>query len=128
MTPGRIRFPTVPGSRRVTMIPRSIRGSLFPLLAASFVLAAPPAAAQRGDAIPADTVVRARLDETLSSRSSRIGERVTATVVDEDRSGFPIGTKLEGTVTEVQRASADRPGVLDMDFRSAILPDGRRVP
>lgn len=92
-------------------------------------LGAPGAAlAQRGTAaVPANTVVRVRLDEQVSSRDARVGERVSATIAGTDRSGFPADTRFEGTVTEVQRSSEERPGILDMEFRGVVLPDGQRV-
>jgi len=46
---------------------------------------------------------------------------------DEDRSGFPLGTRFQGVVTEVKRHSKDQPGVLAWDVRNAYLPDGQRV-
>lgn len=78
--------------------------------------------------IPADTVVEVRLNDRLNSRNARVGDRFTVDVIDDDRSGFPDGTRLEGVVSEAQRSNDDRPGILDMDFRTAVLPDGRRVP
>jgi hypothetical protein len=78
--------------------------------------------------IPAETVVEVRLNDRLNSRNAREGDRFTVDVIDDDRSGFPDGTRLEGVVSEAQRSSDSRPGILDMDFRAAVLPDGRRVP
>ncbi|HEU4754158.1 MAG TPA: stalk domain-containing protein [Armatimonadota bacterium] len=103
------------------------RFALPALLTLFGVLAAGGAAAQTRGVVPADTVIRAKLDESVSSRNARIGDHVTASVTADDRSGFPDGTRFEGTITEVERASKDEPGVLDMRFRNAILPDGRRV-
>jgi hypothetical protein len=78
--------------------------------------------------IPANTVVRVRLDDKLSSKTDRRGDRFSATVDRDDRSGFPDGTRFEGTITEAQRSTRDQPGVLDMEVRTAILPNGSRVP
>ena len=77
--------------------------------------------------MPAGSVLKVRLDNTLSSESSKKGDRVTATVVEEE-SGYslPDGTRVTGVVREVQRASKDRPGVLDVDFRTLRLPDGQQ--
>ncbi len=77
--------------------------------------------------VPADTVVRVKLDETVNSRNVRIGDKFQATLADSDRSGFPDGTRFDGSVTEVQRSTEDRPGVLDMRFTRATLPGGRSV-
>jgi copper amine oxidase-like protein len=77
--------------------------------------------------IPENTVVHVQLDDRLSSRTAAEGDRFTAILAPEDRSGFPEGTRFEGVVTEVERAAKGRPGVLDMEFRRAVLPDGRTV-
>jgi hypothetical protein len=77
--------------------------------------------------IPADTVVRAQLTQEVSSRTARRGDRVTARLDEDDRSGFPRDTRFEGVITEVRRPMSDRPAILDMEFRRAILPDGATV-
>src|SRR3569833_3169581 len=91
--------------------------------------AQPPATAhpQATRIVPTDTVVRARLEERLSTRTATRGQHFTATVDDNDRSGFPDGTRLEGVVTEVEHPTKEHPGVLDVQFRRAILPGGRAV-
>jgi hypothetical protein len=77
--------------------------------------------------IPAETVVQAQLDERLTSRKAKVGDRFTATLDAADGSRFPDGTKFEGRVTEAQTASKDRPGVLDAAFDKAVLPNGKTV-
>jgi hypothetical protein len=61
-----------------------------------------------------------------------VGETFTATVVSQrlGDSEFPVGSKLEGVVVEARAKTNDNPGVLDLDFRSVILPDrnGTRIP
>jgi len=88
------------------------------------LLAVEGKAQQQRVRIPGDTVVRLELDRQLSSRTAKVGERVIATLDDEDHSGFPQGTRFEGVVTEARRATSNRPAVLDMEFRTAILPNG----
>jgi hypothetical protein len=70
------------------------------------------------------------LDQDISSATAVRGQRFTATVVSErlGDSEFPAGTKLHGVVTESTRRSGDNPGVLDLRFRAAVLPNGTRVP
>lgn len=102
--------------------------SAGPLVAAlGCVLGANAAHAQRGAevAIPANTIIRVKLQERLTSRNARVGDRVTATVDADDRSGLPEGARIEGRVSEVQRASDSRPGIIDMDFTRVVLPDGQ---
>lgn len=84
----------------------------------------PVAAQARSTIIPSDTVLRLELAETIGTESTNRGQRVTATLDPDDRSGIPVGTRFEGVVTEVRRATDDRPALLDMEFRRAILPDG----
>ncbi len=79
--------------------------------------------------IPAQSVVPVTLDTDISSGTAFKGQTFSATVVSEriGDSEFPAGTRLEGIVTEATKVSGDTPGVLDMRFRTAILPDGTRV-
>jgi hypothetical protein len=87
-----------------------------------------PAAAQPERlTVPADTVVKVRLDDRLSSDQARPGDRFTADLAPDDRSGFPDGTRFEGTVTDVQHATKDQPGVVDLRFRTVVLPGGRAL-
>jgi hypothetical protein len=79
--------------------------------------------------IPIGTVVPVSLDRSLNSATTRAGDRFTVTVWSS-RSGdaeFPRGTRLVGTVAGVQRATVRRPGILDLSFREARLPDGSAV-
>jgi hypothetical protein len=81
-------------------------------------LALPLAAAPRAGRaiIPPGTVIHVRLLQALSSKTAQVGDRVRVQVDDNDRSGLPSGAVLVGRVTEVQRASDSRPGVLDLSF------------
>jgi hypothetical protein len=79
--------------------------------------------------LPEGTVLRAELNESLSSVSSRPGQRFTATVQPaEDGSGLPSGTEVVGQVRSVRRASDRQPGIIDVDFVSLRTPDGRTYP
>ncbi|MGV3721417.1 MAG: stalk domain-containing protein [Actinomycetota bacterium] len=91
------------------------------------VLSANPALAQRGAeaTIPANTIIKAELQERVTSRDARVGDRIMARVASDDRSGLPEGTRIEGRIAEVQRASDSRPGIIDMDFTRVVLPDGQ---
>jgi hypothetical protein len=77
--------------------------------------------------VPADTVVRVELEEGISSKSAREGDRFTARLDEADRSRFPIGTRFEGRIVQVQRSSKEQPGIIDMSFDRALLPDGTSV-
>jgi hypothetical protein len=111
------------------MLKQGLQRVTLPILIAALgFLAAGEAAAQRSRVIPANTVVRAELDDELSTRTSEEGDRFTATLDDRDYSGFPEGTRFEGRVTEVRHSAKNQPGILDVRFHRAILPDGTAVP
>jgi hypothetical protein len=81
------------------------------------------------DQLPAGTVLKVRLDDRLNSAEARPGQRFTATVrPDEDRSGLPEGTRVEGVIRTASAASKDKPGVLDVDFTTLSFPNGRSYP
>ncbi|HEX7048662.1 MAG TPA: hypothetical protein VF188_00500 [Longimicrobiales bacterium] len=66
---------------------------------------APPTAA----AVPAGTLIRVQLNQTLSTRSSRVGQPFTATVVEPlvARNGqtvIPRGSRVRGVVTGLDRS------------------------
>jgi hypothetical protein len=84
---------------------------------------------QRYVSIPSGSVLQVKLDDTLSSERNHRGDRFTATVTDE-AAGYdlPRGTRVEGVVADVQRASKDKPGMVDVDFRALRLADGERIP
>jgi hypothetical protein len=73
--------------------------------------------------VPRDTVIKVELLEDLSSKEAHVGDRVRARVADDDQSGLPSHAVLVGRVTQVQRASRSRPGVVDIDFRVVELGD-----
>ncbi|MCC2672528.1 MAG: Copper amine oxidase N-terminal domain [Armatimonadetes bacterium] len=105
------------------------RGTAIPVLIAVLGLTGARGALAQRDSIdiPEDTVIRVKLADDVSSVDSRVGDRILARVTSTDRSGFPDGTRIEGQITEVQRSTDKRPGVVDMDFRRAVLPDGRTI-
>jgi hypothetical protein len=79
--------------------------------------------------LPEGTVLKAELNDRLSSTDSRQGDRFTGTIrSDQDSSGLPSGSQVEGTVTSVQRATEKVPGTVDVQFRTLRLPDGRTYP
>jgi len=80
---------------------------------------------RRTAAIPIGTVIPVTLDESLKSDESNEGDRFTATVhAGRDDAGLPSGTKFEGVVTESVQAKNGKPGVLAVNFRRVIFPDG----
>jgi Putative peptidoglycan binding domain. len=82
--------------------------------------------------VPEDTVISVRMDSTLSSKSSRVGDRFTATVdVPVNVNGatvIPAGAIVEGRVTQVTPARRmGRSGTIAVEFENLVLPDGTRL-
>jgi hypothetical protein len=75
--------------------------------------------------LPADTVLRVRLDDTIGSDRSRPGDHFTATVKDPS---LPNGTLVRGVVIDAIQADKGTPGRLGVDFRTLELPNGQRIP
>lgn len=86
-------------------------------------------AGTRQISIPADSVVPVTLDQELSSANAYVGQTFSATVASE-RAGdseFPQGTKIMGRVSQVQKKNGGEPGVLELQFTGARLPDNSNI-
>src|SRR6185436_7748066 len=80
--------------------------------------------------VPADTIMRVRINEALNSGTARIGDRFTTNVVEPVYAAngievVPVGSKVGGRVTQVNRAQKRRPGNITVSFDSISLPNGR---
>ena len=83
--------------------------------------------------VQADSVLGIRLDQSLSSATAKLEDRVTATVsrdvIVNGRTALPRGTRLEGDVTLVQPGSKFKGRArLGIRFHTLVLADGLRVP
>jgi hypothetical protein len=83
--------------------------------------------------VKADSVVGIRLDQSLSSATAKLEDRVTALVsrdvIVDGRTVVPAGTRLEGNVTLVQPGSKFKGRArLGIRFHTLVLADGLRVP
>lgn len=82
--------------------------------------------------VPADTVIRVRMDTELSSKTARTGDRFSATVTEPVYGGgsgvdvVPTGSKVWGRVTTVRRAGRRTPGNIAVSFYQVELPSGAR--
>lgn len=82
--------------------------------------------------LPEGTEVSVRLEQALSSRTARLEDRFEATVARpvylDGRIVIPDGSRVQGTVTEVQRAQRPaRGGRLNLAFDRLLLDDGGTV-
>lgn len=81
-------------------------------------------------AVSAGTRFRARINQTLSSKTARIGDSFTATVTEPVYSSngvlvVPEGSTLTGRVDAVKPAAkGGKPGTIDVSFRRLRTPSG----
>jgi hypothetical protein len=80
--------------------------------------------------VPTNTIIRARINEELNSGEARVGDRFTANVVEPVYAGngvevVPVGSRIGGRVTQVNRAKKRSPGNITVAFDSVRLPNGR---
>ena len=86
-------------------------------------------AGTRQISIPAESVIPVSLDQAISSENAYVGQTFSASVISA-RAGdseFPQGTKILGRVSQVQKKQGSEPGVLELQFTGARLPDNSQV-
>ena len=79
--------------------------------------------------VPANAVIRVRMDQTITSENARTGDQFLTTVVDPVYAGgkevIPAGSKIVGRVTTVTRAARQsKAGTMGVEFVSLRLPTG----
>lgn len=81
--------------------------------------------------------IKAVLDTPLSSKTSKVGDRFTATVAQDVQGvngsvGIPAGSKIEGEVSEVEQGKVlpqlRGKGRLNLRFTDLVFPNGARTP
>lgn len=108
-------------------------GSTKPAIVSRQVTKAEEASAGKAGAsvVPADTVVRMRLNQGISSRTAQKGDTFTASVVApvviENKVVIPEGSTVHGRVTEVTRAERRSNGTIAVAFHQIELPSQERV-
>jgi hypothetical protein len=74
--------------------------------------------------------MRVRMDDTLNSKTAKVGDTFTATIVDPvyaegGAQVIPAGSKITGKVTAATAAQRQgKPGTIDVSFVSVKLPTG----
>ena len=91
-----------------------------------------PQYGERSWTLPADTVISVQMNDTLSSRTSRVGDKFNATVTVpvyvNGQTVIPAGSIIEGRVTQVTPAKRmSRSGMIAIDFDDLVFPNGTRV-
>ncbi len=114
---------------------------IFSVVLAGLValLGAAPAAAQVEHSdemdeytIPEGTEFKLQLHTTIHSKTSRVGDRVLASLIDavvvEDREVIPKGMRLEGHIGEARESGRKgKGGYLYVQFDTVELPNGEKV-
>jgi hypothetical protein len=72
------------------------------------------------------TVIPIVLDDPLTSRTARIGQKFE-THCTTASNGFPRNTTFVGVITDCMRAEGSQPGMLAGKFVAAILPAGQHI-
>jgi hypothetical protein len=103
----------------------------------------PPQEAERprrrdgGKEVPAGLEIQATLQDELSTKTSRYGDKFTAIVSQpvnavDGSLAIPAGSRIEGEVIESEQGrtlpSVRGRGKLNLRFRNLVLPDGTSVP
>jgi peptidoglycan hydrolase-like protein with peptidoglycan-binding domain len=103
-----------------------LRTVFFMLLAASGL------SAQTRLVLPAGSVIIVRTSTPLESATARSGQTFESVVADtvlvDDYTAIPGGSRIRGVVTFAQPADRQRSGVIEVNFDRLTLPDGRTYP
>jgi hypothetical protein len=96
------------------------------LLAVVVMASAPLLASTANFAVPDDTALRIRLDDTLTSNDSEVGDPFSATVVDK---GDYQNARVYGHVSEIDMSGKIKGHTsMVLRFDRLVMPDGRRAP
>jgi len=96
------------------------------LLAAALVVAAPLLGSTQNFTVPDDVALRIRLDDTLTSVDSEVGDPFSATVVD--KSDYQ-GARVYGHISNIDMSGRiDGHTSMMLQFDRLVMPDGRRAP
>ncbi len=95
------------------------------LLAVVMLVSAPLLASTANSAVPDDTALRIRLDDTLTSVDSKVDDPFSATVVDQ---GEYRNARVYGHVSEIDMSGKIKGHTsMVLRFDRLIMPDGRRA-
>src|SRR5260370_17023724 len=101
-----------------------LAGDLTVVLAVAVIVGTFSLLAARGFIVPEDTAVRIRLDDTLTSTDSQVGDPFSAAVVDQGDYG---NARVYGHVAEIDISGKVRGRTsMMLRFDRLVMPDGRR--
>jgi hypothetical protein len=89
------------------------------------VIASPVAGTSLTFTVPADVALRIRLDDTLTSTDSQVGDAFSATVVDR---GEYRNARVYGHISSIQTSGRVKGNTtMTLRFDRLVMPDGRRA-
>ena len=98
-------------------------GSLLVLV---LIVASPLSASKRPFTVPNDLALRIRLDDTLTTKDSRVGDPFSATVVD---AGAYQNARVYGRITHIDLSGKiEGHTTMMLEFNRLVMPDGRQAP
>ena len=108
--------------------PKSVPGAaeaLGLLLALIIITAFPLRASTQSFTVPEDVALRIRLDDTLTSTDSQVGDPFSATVVEK---GEYRDARVYGHITEIDMSGKIKGHTsMMLRFDRLVMPDGRRA-
>jgi uncharacterized protein YcfJ len=108
--------------------PKSVPGAaeaLGLLLALIIITAFPLRASTQSFSVPEDVALRIRLDDTLTSTDSQVGDPFSATVVEK---GEYRDARVYGHITEIDMSGRIKGHTsMMLRFDRLVMPDGRRA-
>jgi hypothetical protein len=88
--------------------------------------ALPSFASTPGFVVPDDVALRIRLDDTLTSTDSEVGDPFSATVMDQ---GTYQGARVYGHISNIDMSGRiEGHTTMMLQFDRIVMPDGRRAP
>ena len=104
----------------------SCSAAVSTLLLLTLLTAASLFASNQSFSIPDDVALRVRLDDTLTSTDSQIGDPFSATVVDK---GDYRNARVYGHITQIDMSGRIKGHTsMMLRFDRLVMPDGRRAP
>jgi hypothetical protein len=114
------------GNRFAESASRGFGARRCSLLALVLIMAFPLLGATQNFAVPDDVALRIRLDDTLTSVDSEVGDPFSATVVDR---GDYQGARVYGHISNIDISGrVDGHTSMVLQFDRLVMPDGRRAP
>src|SRR5713101_2774351 len=96
------------------------------LLAVAVIVGTFSLLAAKGFIVPEDIALRIRLDDTLTSTDSQVGDPFSATVVDK---GDYRNARVYGHITQIDMSGKIKGHTsMMLRFDRLVMPDGRRAP